>query len=72
MEKKYWVGSVPEHDDFGVRIDKVFYDAPTKQGPWATMAPLSWTKNARTPMLGTGYGQRYVKQADGKWLKMEG
>ena len=44
------------------------------------MVPRSRSLGMMTPAshdyygrgLGTGYGQKYMKQADGKWLKVEG
>lgn len=72
MTKNYWLGSVPQEDDFGYPITDVFYDAKTKMGPWATMSEKGWKYNRASPKLGTGYGQKYEKQADGRWLKTEG
>ena len=70
---KYWTGDVGEKDDFGHVIKDEIIDAPTKHGSaWALMSPQSWRTHRRTAMLGTGYGQRYMKQEDGKWLKVEG
>jgi hypothetical protein len=67
----YWVGAVGEFDDFGCRISDEFIDGKTIMGPWANMSPVSWRQNG-IGRLGTGYGQRYKKQPDGKWLKVEG
>lgn len=69
---RYWVGDVGQYDDFGRVIEDEFIDAPTIQGPWATMTPKSWRQNGADVKLGTGHGQRYKKQTDGKWLKVEG
>ena len=66
----YWIGDIPSKDDFGKPYDNVMYDAKTKQGPWANMSSASW-KIYGVGKLGTGYGQKYVKQADGRWLKVE-
>lgn len=71
MEKRYWTGSPGELDSFGKRIGKVFYDAATREGPWAIMNELSWFSHGRGK-LGTGCGQKYEKQGDGRWLKIEG
>ena len=68
---KYWMGDVPSLDDFEVPITDEFIDGKTVFGPWATMAPASWRANG-IGSLGTGRGQRYRKQDDGKWLKVEG
>jgi len=71
IEKKYWHGELGAKDDFGVPYDKVMYDAKTRMGPWANMTAKSWLDYG-VGKLGTGYGQRYEKQADGRWLKVEG
>ena len=71
-EAKYWAGPVPDLDDFGTPIGTVFYDAPTRMGPWATMAHESWQQYRRTAMLGIGLGQKYRKQKDGRWLLVDG
>jgi len=68
----YWVGHLGDKDDFGLPYDgKVMYDAKTKMGPWANMSEVSWKQHG-IGMLGTGYGQKYEKQVDGRWLKVEG
>lgn len=36
------------------------YDAPTIQGPWASMCHDHWVANRRSSELGTGKGQEYV------------
>lgn len=71
---KYWFGRVREHDDFGVPIVDIFYDAKTNRGPWAIMAPASFEKHriTRDGSLGPGLGQRYERQPDGRWLKTGG
>lgn len=68
---KYWVGDPGKLDDFGVPIKNEFIDGVTRQGPWATMHPHSW-RTYGVGKLGTGYGQRYKRQKDGRWLKVEG
>jgi hypothetical protein len=72
MEKKYWVSPVGATDDFGYPVKDEIIDAPTVEGPWALMTPESWKDNRMYHKLGTGFGQRYKKQSDGKWLKVEG
>jgi hypothetical protein len=66
----YWIGTVPQVDDFDVPITRTFIDGKTTQGPWATMTPASHKKHGVG--LGTGKGQRYDKQPDGRWLKVKG
>lgn len=67
---KYWIGTVPSHDDFGMPIESMFIDGATRQGPWAFMTPTSFLQNRGR--LGQGRGQMYEKQADGRWLKIAG
>lgn len=67
----YWTGEVPPKDDFGLTIGIEFIDGRTKKGPWATMTPMSW-RAMGVGRLGLGMGQRYKKQNDGRWLKVEG
>ena len=66
----YWSGDPGEKDDFGFPIKDEFIDGKTQMGPWANMAPSTFKIHGIG--LGQGYGQRYKKQADGRWLKIEG
>jgi hypothetical protein len=68
---KYWLSEVNEKDDFGDTVIDEIIDGKTKYGPWALMTPKSFKEHG-TEILGTGYGQKYKKQFDGKWLKIEG
>ena len=68
---QYWLGSVGKVDDFEDSISDEIIDCKTIYGPWALMTPKSFEK-CGVGRLGTGYGQRYKKQSDGKWLKIEG
>ncbi len=71
MEAQYWLSPLDTIDDFGVPYGSVMYDAKTKMGPWANMGDASWAKYG-IGKLGTGFGQRYQRQEDGRWLKVEG
>lgn len=71
QQKVYWITPLGSADDFGIPFDKVMYDAKTRMGPWANMAPSSF-RTYGLGRLGTGFGQKYEKQADGRWLKVEG
>ena len=70
----YWTGPVGPNDDFGHPLDQEFIDGCTAYGRrWAIMTPDSWKAHSGTGgKLGTGFGQRFQKQADGRWLKVEG
>jgi hypothetical protein len=70
-QKVYWTGEVPEKDDFGHPIIGIMYDAKTQMGPRATMSKTSY-QHYGVGKLGTGLGQKYERQPDGKWLKVEG
>jgi hypothetical protein len=67
----YWQGCLNSIDDFGVRYDGTMIDGRTKDGPWANMTETSWRRHG-CGLLGTGHGQKYEQQADGRWLKVEG
>lgn len=69
--QKFWMGHVGSNDDFGKKIATVFYDGKTRMGPWAIMSPASWLIHG-VGQTGTGFAQKYSKQADGRWLKVEG
>ena len=70
IENKYWLGDVPQKDDFGNKITNIFIDGATYTGVWAIMAPIYWKSFGVG--LGTGKGQMYKKQSDNKWLKIKG
>ena len=50
---------------------EVFYDAAMKKGPWAGMCVNHFHQYSRG-VLGTGFGQKYVCNEDGKFIKVEG
>jgi hypothetical protein len=70
-KEKYWTRIVGEKDDFGSPIENEFIDGVIKEGHWAIMSIDSWRRYSNG-QLGTGWGQRYKKQENGKWLKVEG
>jgi len=68
------------NDDFGDPFTKkegeVVYDATTRghngrSGPWATMTQKSYDIHG-AQRLGTGFGQKYVRNAAGEFHKVEG
>ena len=73
-QPRYWFGKVKRADDFGDPIGFEFVDGRTRHGPWAIMTPASWAREGitRDGSMGTGIGQRYRLQPDGRWLKVEG
>jgi len=69
--KRYWHGGVPAICQLTDRpITNRFIDGATTYGPWACMSPEGHAVYGRG--LGTGRGQLYEKQPDGKWLKIDG
>jgi hypothetical protein len=67
----YWLSPLGYRDDFGAQYDNIMIDGKTRIGPWANMTQESWRCHG-VGCLGTGYGQKYQKQTDGSWLKIEG
>lgn len=70
-EEKYWEGSEPKgcelcEDDF----HGIFIDGRTQWNCWGMLCVVC--HNNCGIGLGLGKGQKYVKQPDGKWLKVEG
>lgn len=74
MSKRvYWAGELGEKDNFGRPYGRVMIDGKTRYGPWANMSERSWMVEGGTGgVFGTGLAQKYEKQADGRWLKVEG
>lgn len=70
-EQKFWRGLVKSIDDFGCPITDEFIDGKTQRGPWAIMSLVSWEAHGFY-RLGVGFGQKYKKQDNGRWLKIEG
>jgi hypothetical protein len=70
LDKVYWLSPVGKADDFGDTVADTIIDGKTKMGPWGLMTPKSFARYGVG--LGLGRGQKYSKQPDGKWLKVEG
>jgi hypothetical protein len=70
-QPRYWTGSAPTQCDIDKRpITTEFVDGKTTVGPWANMCPQCFQRYGVG--IGTGRGQRYVKQEDGRFMKTEG
>jgi len=68
-----WLGRFPlKCDTCSADIKDTFFDAATKFGPWANMCPTCQTLGPGLNQVGPGKGQKYVKQEDGKFHKVEG
>jgi hypothetical protein len=66
----YWCGPLEPNCQISSKpFDGVMYDASTPLG-WANICQEVFDRyNCR---LGTGLGQKYLLQDDGRWLKVEG
>ena len=75
MTTRYLSAEDLTEDDFGeaftLKPGEVIYDAITMCGPWATMTQTSFDLFSRD-RLGTGLGQKYVRQDNGQLHKVEG
>jgi hypothetical protein len=68
---KYWLSPVPTKCDLcHGPVAGRFYDAKTALGPWGIVCPHCFKASGHS--LGTGRGQEYTLQNDGKWLKTGG
>ena len=67
---KYWASAVSNCDLCGKPIDKHMVDGGTRSGQWGLMCVPCHNKHGLG--LGTGHGQMYDKQTDGRWLKVTG
>lgn len=72
---KYWAGNPGECDfkatDPGNEHSMAtFVDGKTRRGPWANMCLRCFRIHGGG--LGTGQGQEYKLQEDGRWLKTAG
>ena len=74
MVERYLSAEKMSHDDFDEKFTnepgEVVYDAATMNGPWATMTQKSYNLYARPGGLGTGKGQKYVRQENGELHKV--
>jgi len=69
MTNVYWTGSIERCDACRKPFEAVMYDAATSRG-WGNLDQKCF--EALGCSLGTGRGQKYEKQADGRWLKTGG
>jgi hypothetical protein len=71
MDKVIWRGSeISKCQLCGEEITHAFIDGKMIIGPWAIMCPVCHAINGVG--LGTGLGQRYQKEANGEWVKVQG
>jgi len=68
---RYWLGTPPTRcDACGFTLARVFLDAATRRGRWGILCPGCHAEIGLG--VGTGRGQRYERQPDGRWLKTAG
>lgn len=68
MSKKVWMGST-KCDICGEEISKTLIDGRTTLGHWAVMCPKC--HKIHGVGLGTGKGQKYVRDGEGDFVKVE-
>lgn len=69
--ERFWLSPPPKQCDLcQVAITDNFVDGATKNGPWGCMCIKCHKVFGNG--CGTGLGQWYTKQNNGKWLKVEG
>ena len=68
----FWLGSAPKCDiGNSHELNGVFFDARIPgYNQWGLVCPACASRFG--VKLGTGYGQKYKEQPDGRWLKIEG
>lgn len=68
----YWLSGLTCCDHCNASFEKLdtMYDAATVFGPWGNLCEGCFASIGKG--LGIGNGQKYAKQADGKWLCIEG
>jgi hypothetical protein len=70
MTAKYYSGAPELCDTCSKPLVKLMYDAKTVMGPWGNICSMCFKQYGTG--LGTGKGQKYEKQDDGRWLKTGG
>lgn len=68
-QPRYWCGDVTPCNICNQPAQSVMYDAATRRG-WGWLCPRCF--RGEGCRLGTGVGQQYTKQDDGKYLKTGG
>lgn len=71
MSEVFWCGSNVTHCQVtGEKLEDVMYDAMVMSGRWANIGQTAFDKYGC--QLGTGLGQKYERQEDGRWLLVAG
>jgi hypothetical protein len=67
----YWAGSKLDKCEICRQsLTETVVDGKTLMGPWALMCPACYSNYGLG--LGTGRGQMYKRQSNGRWLKTAG
>lgn len=67
----YWCGPLSDNCQLsGKPFGDTMYDANLPGVGWGNFNEETF--NSRGGRLGTGFGQKYEKQSDGRWLKVAG
>lgn len=71
-KKVYWLGQLdPNCQVCGRPLDGTMYDVALGPGaPWGNICKRCFVEYGCS--LGTGFGQEYKLQKDGRWLKVKG
>jgi hypothetical protein len=80
MRQVFWLMTPPTMCELCKHaLTDTFIDGATTSGQWAIICPTCWNEGYKKPgvcglggALGTGRGQKYTKQPDGRWLKTDG
>jgi hypothetical protein len=71
--RRFWMGGSPTRcDACEAALRGVFYDAATRFGAWGILCPTCHVFGPGLGRTGSGRGQKYERQDDGRWLKTEG
>lgn len=71
MADKFWAGTPPKSCDLCEKpLLARFIDGKTRQGPWGCLCFFCYVEHGCG--LGTGKGQQYDIQKDGRWKKTGG
>lgn len=68
--KRYYIGAPEACDVCKAKIGDTFTDGKTSMGPWANMCPSCHDDHGVG--VGTGRGQTYKREADGRFAKVAG
>lgn len=67
----YWIGPLSDSCQlYGIPFGSTMYDANLPGIGWGNFCERAFIENRGR--LGTGFGQKYEKQIDGRWMKVAG